>query len=154
MKALTVHQPWVGLIFAGWKNVENRSWSTEYRGRLLIHSGAAWEKHPRLGDRRLHVHPIAGTKAISWDRPDGLVVYDVPAGLLQTRMTLGSVELYDVVEDADRENLWAVPGMNHWLLREPLPLMEPIQASGQLRLWTAEDARLAVHGEPIRRLIR
>lgn len=154
MKALTVHQPWVGLIIAGRKNVENRSWSTEYRGRLPIHSGAAWEKHPRLGDRPLQVNPIAGTNAIRWDSPDGLVVYDVPAGLLQTRMILGSVELYDVVEEADRENLWAVPGMKHWLLREPLPLMEPIQASGKLRLWTAEDARLAVHGEPIRRLVR
>src|SRR5450759_2349082 len=36
MKALSIKQPYAGLIIAGIKNVENRSWSTKYTGQLVI----------------------------------------------------------------------------------------------------------------------
>lgn len=39
MKCLSVRQPWAWLLVNGWKNVENRSWSTGVRGRVLIHAG-------------------------------------------------------------------------------------------------------------------
>jgi hypothetical protein len=38
MKALSVRQPWASLIMLGIKPVENREWSTLYRGPLLIHA--------------------------------------------------------------------------------------------------------------------
>lgn len=38
MKALTIKQPWAGLIAGGWKDVENRVWRTGYRGPVLIHA--------------------------------------------------------------------------------------------------------------------
>lgn len=38
--ALSVRQPWAWWLFHG-KNVENRSWRTEYRGLLLIHASKA-----------------------------------------------------------------------------------------------------------------
>jgi len=41
MKTLSVRPPWAWMIMClpgPWKNVENRSWSTRYRGPLLIHS--------------------------------------------------------------------------------------------------------------------
>jgi hypothetical protein len=38
MKALSIRQPWASLIVAGHKDVENRTWSTRYRGPLLIHA--------------------------------------------------------------------------------------------------------------------
>lgn len=46
MRALTVKQPWAGAIalgavHPGGKDVENRHWSTGYRGPLLIHAGKA-----------------------------------------------------------------------------------------------------------------
>lgn len=41
MKALTIKQPWAELIASGRKRVENRTWKTNYRGRLAIHAGAA-----------------------------------------------------------------------------------------------------------------
>jgi ASCH domain len=43
MKMLTIRQPWAGLIVAGIKPVENRTWSTDYRGPILIHAGLKWE---------------------------------------------------------------------------------------------------------------
>ncbi len=36
IKALSIKQPYAGLIMAGIKNVENRSWFTNYRGPLAI----------------------------------------------------------------------------------------------------------------------
>ena len=39
MKALSIMQPWAWLIAAGHKDIENRTWRTEYRGPVLIHAG-------------------------------------------------------------------------------------------------------------------
>lgn len=38
MKALSIRQPWAWLIVNGHKDIENRSWSTSFRGPLLIHA--------------------------------------------------------------------------------------------------------------------
>jgi hypothetical protein len=37
-KVLSVRQPYATLICAGVKTVENRTWKTDYRGKLLIHA--------------------------------------------------------------------------------------------------------------------
>ena len=39
MKALSIMQPWAWLIATGHKDIENRSWRTDYRGPVLIHAG-------------------------------------------------------------------------------------------------------------------
>lgn len=36
MKALSIKQPWAHRIIKGLKQIEYRSWSTDYRGPLLI----------------------------------------------------------------------------------------------------------------------
>jgi hypothetical protein len=36
MKCLSVRQPWAGMIARGEKTIETRTWSTSYRGPLLI----------------------------------------------------------------------------------------------------------------------
>lgn len=38
MKALSIHQPWAWLICNGWKNIENREWRTNLRGRIAVHA--------------------------------------------------------------------------------------------------------------------
>ena len=40
MKCLSIRQPWAWLVVHGWKNVENRTWSTKHRGPLLIHASS------------------------------------------------------------------------------------------------------------------
>ncbi|MBQ9072030.1 MAG: ASCH domain-containing protein [Bacilli bacterium] len=44
MKALTIKEPWATLIIEGYKKYEFRSWKTNYRGKILIHSGLTLEK--------------------------------------------------------------------------------------------------------------
>lgn len=53
MRALSVKQPWASLIASGRKTVELRSWSTKYRGPVLILAGSGiWRgtEHP-IGPR-------------------------------------------------------------------------------------------------------
>lgn len=38
MKALSIRQPWAWLIIQGYKDVENRKWQTNYRGKLYVHA--------------------------------------------------------------------------------------------------------------------
>jgi len=40
LKALSVRQPWAGLIAAGLKTIEVRTWATSHRGPLLICASA------------------------------------------------------------------------------------------------------------------
>lgn len=39
MIALSIRQPWAWLIVNGYKDIENRSWPTKFRGRILVHAG-------------------------------------------------------------------------------------------------------------------
>ncbi|HYI85035.1 MAG TPA: ASCH domain-containing protein [Acetobacteraceae bacterium] len=39
VRALSIMQPWCWLIAASHKDVENRTWATPYRGRVLLHAG-------------------------------------------------------------------------------------------------------------------
>jgi len=39
LKAISIRQPWAWLIVNGYKDIENRVWSTNVRGRILIHAG-------------------------------------------------------------------------------------------------------------------
>lgn len=40
MRTLSIRQPWAWLIVHGHKAIENRDWTTAYRGEFLIHAGA------------------------------------------------------------------------------------------------------------------
>ena len=42
--ALSIRQPWCYAILSLGKDIENRSWTTSYRGPLLIHAGKAMTK--------------------------------------------------------------------------------------------------------------
>jgi hypothetical protein len=39
MIALSIRQPWAWLIVHGYKDIENRTWATSYRGDFLVHAG-------------------------------------------------------------------------------------------------------------------
>ena len=47
MKALSIRQPWAHYILEEGKDIENRTWSTEERGDILIHVSKTVEKKDR-----------------------------------------------------------------------------------------------------------
>lgn len=73
--ALSLDTPWAYMVASGVKWVENRSWRTDYRGRIYIHSGGgrkhAWvpsvcypERVRALGDRLLSAMGEEGDAAL------------------------------------------------------------------------------------------
>lgn len=44
MKAISLWQPWASLVAEGHKTFETRSWSTNYRGPLLICAAKKWNR--------------------------------------------------------------------------------------------------------------
>lgn len=53
IRALSVRQPWAWLIANRWKDIENRTWPTKFRGRFLIHAGQTFD-HEGLRWVRAH----------------------------------------------------------------------------------------------------
>ncbi|MCT4181824.1 ASCH domain-containing protein [Elizabethkingia anophelis] len=45
MKALSIKQPWASLITLGIKPIENRTWRTNFRGRIYVHSSMNLPKY-------------------------------------------------------------------------------------------------------------
>jgi len=45
VKALSIQQPWAWLIVQAIKDIENRDWTTDYRGLVLIHAGKRVDEH-------------------------------------------------------------------------------------------------------------
>lgn len=39
LRVLSIKQPWAHLIVSGQKLIENRTWTSDYRGTVLIHTG-------------------------------------------------------------------------------------------------------------------
>lgn len=61
--ALTVLQPWASLIALDEKQFETRSWSTPYRGTLVIHAGKSdlpFEQHYVTQETKLDDLPLFG----------------------------------------------------------------------------------------------
>jgi hypothetical protein len=44
MKAISIRQPWAWLILHGGKDIENRTWKTNFRGRVLIHAAKGMKR--------------------------------------------------------------------------------------------------------------
>ena len=50
--ALSIRQPWAWLIVNGFKDIENRDWRTNFRGRVLVHAG---KKYGRAEKRDAYI---------------------------------------------------------------------------------------------------
>jgi len=107
---LSIRQPWASLVLAG-KDVENRSWSTQHRGALIVHAS-------------LRAAGGANVAGLGVDLDDAA---RYPRGAL-----VGVVDLVDCVRDA--KSPWAERGSWHWLLANPRRLREPIPYRGALGL--------------------
>lgn len=120
-RLLSIRQPWAGLIMSGEKEIENRSWSTSYRGRIGVHASTALAKGPGVP-----------TVTSRMDRDRGHV--------------LGTVRLVNVHEvgsltcdrlDCPEDPFADMGALFHWDLTAPRVFVTPIHAKGALSLWTA-----------------
>ena len=105
-RVLTVRQPWAHLIIEGAKPVENRSWSTSYRGLILIHAAQTRDE-------------------------DLICQHGLEPGWLDYGAIIGSVELADIVDEHPSPYFTGPCG---WVLKKPRRL-HPVPIQGKLSLW-------------------
>lgn len=105
MRTISIRQPYAELIVQGIKDVENRSWATEHRGRLLIHASTA-------ADRR------------------AMERYGFDPSSLPRGAFVGVVDLADCT--TERGSSWHVPGHHGWYLANPRRFSRPVPFTGNV----------------------
>ncbi len=91
MRAISIKQPWAELIVAGFKDIENRSWHTKIRGRVLIHASKGIDKAAMREVEKMAAEAEAEGKAGKLDR------FHLRGGIV------GSVEIVDCVTNSDSD---------------------------------------------------
>jgi hypothetical protein len=115
MKAITIRQPYIGWILDGSKTIEVRSWSTPYRGKLLLH--AAKRVDPGYSGAQSETGAILGIVELKDVRP---------------------------LEPGDAQAARAdyQPSMFGWLLVNPVRFPSPIPYQGKLGLFNVAPETL------------
>ena len=134
MKALTLYQPWASFVAHGLKQWETRSWQTEYRGPIAIHSARRPVDEAFLSSL-LGVIP---TELLPTYFPLGCVLAEVE--LMEINPTEFQINFV-----SERERLlgdWG-PGRYAWRLKLQYAVNVPWHARGGRGLWVLRQrARL------------
>lgn len=126
MKTLSIRQPWASLICAGIKDVENRTWKTNYRGKLLIHSSSY--KCPKGVANMLPLE--MGNTLINEDVYGNIDLENLPSSVI-----IGYVDLTDCVE-GDYDSIWAEGECIKFVLENAYMFDEPITGvKGKLNIF-------------------
>lgn len=116
IKALSIKQPWVHAILHEGKDIENRSWTRNFRGWIAIHSSA----QPSRGA----VFPL------------GMIAPDFKT--LDYSAICGVARIIDIVAESPSKWFWQPDdgSINYgWVLSDVTALKTPIQCKGALGLW-------------------
>ncbi|MCW5851350.1 MAG: ASCH domain-containing protein [Anaerolineae bacterium] len=98
---LSVRQPWAWLIIHGGKDIENRSWRTNVRGRILIHASRSMEYSDEEAAEVCREYCVE------------------PPPTFDRGGVIGSIEIVDCV--TDHESSW-FEGEYGFVLSDPQPL--------------------------------
>lgn len=131
MKTLSIQQPWASLVCTGIKDVENRSWKTPHRGKILIHASSK-----KVPSTFFDSEPIEYVAEIDSNIDFGniLEIEDLP-----TSAIIGYVDIVDCVQD-DESSTWSEPDCFNWLLAEAYVFDDPItNVKGKLNLFDYPD---------------
>jgi len=138
MKALSMTQPWAQALFLDLKHYETRSWSTNYRGPLLIHAAKGFPKYAQdfaqteralgRGNKRLAFGAIIG-------KVDLVEIWRVE-------------EIIGPLTGLERHYGDYSPGRYAWLFMNPVLFPEPIPYRGALGLFNVDETTLNLAFEP------
>ena len=167
MKTISIRQPFASLICRGIKTIENRSWDTTYRGKLLIHASGkplvwptfdclphvfvkSYQKYFGTSKKNMPKEYAAFIKWIEelsgfyhLEKPSFNQPVDIKARAKQygyaipVQAIIGEAELVDVVRNS--KEVFAIPGNYHWGIVNPVLYKNPIlNVMGKLKLWEYE----------------
>lgn len=108
--ALSIRQPWAWLIVNGHKDIENRDWSTPFRGRFLVHAS-----------KTITRKQYQGVMDTLWLYCDKTVSDAVPAF---DDLQLGGFVGWSTVVDCVRDHPsgWKEPGSHGFVLADSKPI--------------------------------
>lgn len=115
--ALSIRQPWAFAIFLLGKDIENRDWPTERRGRIWIHVS----KTAARSEREDYIDLVN----------QGFVL--PPFEALDRGCIVGSVDIVDCVQEHDSP--WKREGSFGFVLRDPVLLRDPVPCRGLLQFF-------------------
>lgn len=147
MRAISLHQPWATLVATGAKQYETRSWSTTYRGPLIIHAAKRYDEGAQRGPNRVHfIKAFFDARITSHTTQIPLGVYLCVVDLVDVVTTESVVHSLPEQEKAFGNYS---PGRFAWKLENVRVFPEPVPARGYQRLW---DPLVGI-SEPMARLI-
>jgi hypothetical protein len=134
--ALSIRQPWAWLVVHGHKDIENRDWSTPFRGQLLVHAG--------LTMTRAYYDQITEELGNASMQPaGGLPSYeDLPRGGL-----VGWTRIIDCVEHSTSK--WKQEGSFGFVLRDSRP-MPFVPWKGRLQFFNVPSDALKARNDDTR----
>lgn len=132
IKALTIRQPWASLIAIGAKQYETRSWSTGYRGPLVIHASKGFSNEERA---------FLKSKPFHWafQRAGYREPFDLPLGAAVCVVDLVDVLRVETVRgklEGDEKYFGNyADGRFAWKMANVRLIPFPIKVGGSLGLW-------------------
>jgi len=124
IKVITLWQPWASLVANGYKQLETRSWKTDYIGPILIHSAKRWKVDQQKFYEE-HAKEFIGNNV-----PLGeiLAIGDL-VGCMPTDMVSGII--------TDRELLFGDYSLDRfvWVLNNVRVFNTPVPWKGRQGLW-------------------
>ena len=132
--AISIRQPWAWLVAAGWQDIENRTWHTNYRGAIAIHAS-------KEADEDVY-HPVELLRATLWaeygtnqsseyDHNLGRF-YEETGDLRNFGAIIGVATVIGCVHE--HESLWFT-GPHGFVMNNPELFDESVPWRGQLGIW-------------------
>lgn len=125
MKALSIKEPFASLISRDIKGIETRSWKTNYRGKILIHSSLTKQKVRENIKHLIDFELIYGYILCEAELVDCIYMTE------------------EFIEELKKKNYTEYlcgryeVGRYAWVLKN-IKRLEPIKAKGQLGLWNID----------------
>jgi hypothetical protein len=136
MKALTLTQPWASLMYLGRKSIETRSWSTKYRGLLVIHAAKGFPKWARETCAEPEfAQALGGATAASLPLSRGLCVVRIIDCIPTEDIADDYLEQFNEKPFGDYS-----PGRYAWVTEFVRPLNDDRIIRGALGLWEWPEA--------------
>lgn len=121
MKCLSLKQPWAWAIFHG-KDIENRVWSTKFRGELLVHASKSYdlEGYEWIKKNFPALSPLLYRE-----------VYDLPRGCIIGKVTMTGCVIHS-------SSPWFF-GPYGFTFENPALFKTPIPHRGKLKIFGVPD---------------
>ena len=131
MKALSIKQPWASLIAHRIKDIENRTWKTNFRGRIYIHASS---KSVQGNVKQMFTLDQWNAIPVNYNN------FTLFGSEWQKSSIIGEVDIIDCVQD--HPSIWAESSMFgdtkiwNWVLSNPVLYDKPItNVKGALSFW-------------------